>query len=83
MGQFWCCCRTSVSTQTGTSCGHPIVGSAAEAVEELQKFEALGVEHLVFDFRFTFDRWFDQIELLGHEVLPKMRPREPTQRPRV
>ena len=44
-----------------------------EAVEEIKKFEEVGVEHLVFDFRFKFDRWFEQIELLGSEVLPKMR----------
>lgn len=53
--------------------GQLIVGSPEEAVQELQKFEALGVEHLVFDFRFKFDRFFDQIELLGSEVLPKFR----------
>ena len=33
----------------------------------------IGTEHLVFDFRFKFDRFFEQIELLGTEVLPKMR----------
>lgn len=53
--------------------GQLIVGSPDEAVEELKKFEAAGVEHLVFDFRFKFDKWFDQIELLGSEVLPKFR----------
>ncbi len=53
--------------------GQLIVGNPAEAVEEIRKFERLGVEHLVFDFRFKFDRWFDQIELLGAEVLPKFR----------
>lgn len=53
--------------------GQLIVGNPDEAVEEIAKFEALGVEHLVFDFRFKFDRWFDQIELLGTEVLPKLR----------
>ena len=30
-------------------------------------------DHLVFDFRFKFDRFFEQIELLGTEVLPKFR----------
>ena len=40
-------------------------GSPDEAVDEVRKFERLGVEHLVFDFRFKFDRWFEQIELLG------------------
>ena len=53
--------------------GQLIVGSADEAVAECKKFEAAGVEHLVFDFRFKFDRWFEQIELLGNEVLPKLR----------
>ncbi len=53
--------------------GQLIVGSPEEAVAECRKFEALGVEHLVFDFRFKFDKWFDQIELLGSEVLPRLR----------
>jgi alkanesulfonate monooxygenase SsuD/methylene tetrahydromethanopterin reductase-like flavin-dependent oxidoreductase (luciferase family) len=53
--------------------GQLIVGNPDEAVQELHKFEALGVEHLVFDFRFKFDRFFEQVELLGSEVLPKFR----------
>ncbi len=53
--------------------GQLIVGTPEEAGHELDKFEALGVEHLVFDFRFKFDRYFDQIELLGNEVIPRMR----------
>jgi alkanesulfonate monooxygenase SsuD/methylene tetrahydromethanopterin reductase-like flavin-dependent oxidoreductase (luciferase family) len=53
--------------------GQLIVGNPEEAVAECKKFEALGVEHLVFDFRFKFDKWFEQIELLGSEVLPKLR----------
>lgn len=53
--------------------GQLIVGNPDEAVEEIRKFEALGTEHLVFDFRFKFDRFFEQIELLGTQVLPKLR----------
>jgi alkanesulfonate monooxygenase SsuD/methylene tetrahydromethanopterin reductase-like flavin-dependent oxidoreductase (luciferase family) len=53
--------------------GQLIAGSPDDAVAEVKKFAALGVEHLVFDFRFKFDRWFEQIELLGTEVLPKLR----------
>ena len=53
--------------------GQLIVGNPDDAVAEIRKFERLGVEHLVFDFRFKFDRWFDQIELLGAEVIPKFR----------
>lgn len=53
--------------------GQLIVGNPEQAVAEVRKFAELGVEHLVFDFRFKFDRWFEQIELLGTEVLPKLR----------
>ncbi|MCU1489483.1 MAG: luciferase [Acidimicrobiaceae bacterium] len=53
--------------------GQLIVGSPDDAVAECKKFEEAGVDHLVFDFRFKFERWFDQIELLGNEVLPKLR----------
>ncbi|WP_116947644.1 LLM class flavin-dependent oxidoreductase [Jiangella endophytica] len=53
--------------------GQLIAGDVDGAVEECRKFEAAGVEHLVFDFRFKFDKWFDQIELLGNEVLPKLK----------
>jgi len=53
--------------------GQLIAGNPEEAVAECKKFEALGVEHLVFDFRFKFDRWYEQIELLGTEVLPKLK----------
>lgn len=53
--------------------GQLIVGNPDEVVHEVKKFEALGVEHLVFDFRFKFDQWYEQIELLGAEVLPKLR----------
>jgi alkanesulfonate monooxygenase SsuD/methylene tetrahydromethanopterin reductase-like flavin-dependent oxidoreductase (luciferase family) len=52
--------------------GQLILGNPEQAVEQLKKFEAAGVEHLVFDFRFKFDKYFEQIELLGTEVLPKM-----------
>ncbi|MCL6538632.1 MAG: LLM class flavin-dependent oxidoreductase [Acidothermus sp.] len=53
--------------------GQLIAGNPDEVVEECKKFEALGVEHLVFDFRFKFQRWYEQIEILGTEVLPKLR----------
>ena len=53
--------------------GQLIVGSPDEAVDQIKRFEEIGTEHLVFDFRFKFDRFFEQIELLGTEVLPKLR----------
>jgi alkanesulfonate monooxygenase SsuD/methylene tetrahydromethanopterin reductase-like flavin-dependent oxidoreductase (luciferase family) len=54
--------------------GTLIAGNPDDVVEECLKFEAAGCEHLVFDFRFKFDRFYEQIELLGREVLPRLRP---------
>lgn len=53
--------------------GQLIVGTPDEAVSELHRFAEVGAEHLVFDLRFKFDRWFDQIELLGKEVISRFR----------
>jgi alkanesulfonate monooxygenase SsuD/methylene tetrahydromethanopterin reductase-like flavin-dependent oxidoreductase (luciferase family) len=52
--------------------GTLIAGAPDDVVAECRKFEDAGCEHLVFDFRFKFDKFFEQIELLGKEVLPKL-----------
>lgn len=52
--------------------GQLIVGTPDDAIAEIERFAAAGVEHLVFDLRFKFDRWFDQIEMLGSEVVAKV-----------
>ena len=65
--------RPGASRRPRTSRAQLIAGTPDEVVEEVQEFEEVGVEHLVFDFRFKFDRWFEQIELLGNEVLPRVR----------
>jgi len=53
--------------------GSLIVGTPDQVVEQTARFEHVGVEHLVFDLRLSFDRWFESIELLGTTVLPALR----------
>lgn len=53
--------------------GSLIAGTPDQVVEQTAKFEDVGVNHLVFDLRLSFDRWFDSIRLLGEEVIPKLR----------
>lgn len=53
--------------------GSLIVGTPDQVVEQTARFESVGVEHLVFDLRLSFDRWFESIELLGTAVLPALR----------
>lgn len=53
--------------------GSLIAGTPDQVIEQTKRFEEVGVEHLVFDTRLSFDRWFDNIELLGKEVIPNLR----------
>ncbi|HSG79429.1 MAG TPA: LLM class flavin-dependent oxidoreductase [Acidimicrobiia bacterium] len=53
--------------------GSLIAGTPDQVVEQTRKFEDAGVDHLVFDTRLSYDRWFQSIELLGKEVLPALR----------
>jgi len=53
--------------------GSLIAGTPDEVVEQVGRFAEVGVEHLVFDLRMNFDRWFASVELLGREVLPALR----------
>ena len=50
-----------------------IAGSPEEVISEVREFEAVGVDHLVFDLRLRFDRWFESIVLLrAAHVLPEL-----------
>lgn len=53
--------------------GSLIAGTPDQVVEQTRRFEEVGVDHLVFDTRLSFDRWFQSIELLGNEVIPRLR----------
>jgi hypothetical protein len=35
--------------------------------------EQAGADHIVYDLRFRYDDWLEQIDLLGKEVLPALR----------
>jgi alkanesulfonate monooxygenase SsuD/methylene tetrahydromethanopterin reductase-like flavin-dependent oxidoreductase (luciferase family) len=49
-----------------------VYGTPDDIVEQVKRIAAAGVDHLVFDFRLSFDRWEEQMELLGAEVLPRL-----------
>jgi len=50
-----------------------IAGSPADIVRESANYEAAGANHIVYDLRLRFDDWYEQIDLLGREVLPALR----------
>lgn len=53
--------------------GSLIAGTPDQVLEQTAKFEKVGVDHLVFDLRLSFDRWYDSIRLLGEHVIPHLR----------
>jgi alkanesulfonate monooxygenase SsuD/methylene tetrahydromethanopterin reductase-like flavin-dependent oxidoreductase (luciferase family) len=53
--------------------GSFIVGSPDDVVHEVEKYLEVGIDHIVFDLRFRYTEWERSIELLGKEVLPRVR----------
>ena len=53
--------------------GSLIAGTPDQVIEQTARFEDVGVDHLVFDLRLSFNRWMESIELLGRHVLPQLR----------
>jgi alkanesulfonate monooxygenase SsuD/methylene tetrahydromethanopterin reductase-like flavin-dependent oxidoreductase (luciferase family) len=48
-------------------------GGPDDIVDQCGRLREAGAEHIVFDMRLSYDRWQEQIDLLGREVLPKLR----------
>jgi len=53
--------------------GSLIAGTPDQVIEQTAKFADVGVDHLVFDLRLSFNRWMKSIELLGEHVIPELR----------
>ena len=50
-----------------------LAGSPADIVRECRAYEQAGADHIVFDLRLRFSDWYEQIDLLGREVLTALR----------
>ncbi|HWO41031.1 MAG TPA: LLM class flavin-dependent oxidoreductase, partial [Candidatus Eisenbacteria bacterium] len=53
--------------------GAILAGTPAEIVRESRAYQSAGADHIVYDLRLRFADWYEQIELLGREVLPVLR----------
>jgi probable F420-dependent oxidoreductase len=53
--------------------GYLMAGTPADMVREVLAYKSAGAAHVVFDLRFRFADWLEQIDLLGKEVLPAAR----------
>jgi alkanesulfonate monooxygenase SsuD/methylene tetrahydromethanopterin reductase-like flavin-dependent oxidoreductase (luciferase family) len=53
--------------------GYVLTGTPADIVRGTQAYEEAGAEHVVYDLRLRFGDWYQQVDLLGREVLPALR----------
>lgn len=53
--------------------GYILAGTPDDIVRETRAYEQAGADHIVYDLRFRYADWMEQIDLLGREVLPALR----------
>jgi len=71
--KFWVKPESGAFTKWEDLEGSFIAGSPDDVVDEVKKYLEVGIDLIVFDFRFRFDEWDRSIDLLGKEVLPRLR----------
>jgi alkanesulfonate monooxygenase SsuD/methylene tetrahydromethanopterin reductase-like flavin-dependent oxidoreductase (luciferase family) len=57
--------------------GSILAGTPADIVRGIQRYQEIGCDLLVFDFRMRFPDWLEQIETLARDVLPRVSERQP------
>src|SRR6266850_1461284 len=53
--------------------GFILAGTPADIARGTRAYEEAGADHIVYDLRFRYADWLEQIDLLGREVLPALR----------
>jgi alkanesulfonate monooxygenase SsuD/methylene tetrahydromethanopterin reductase-like flavin-dependent oxidoreductase (luciferase family) len=56
--------------------GSILAGTPDDIVAGVQRYQEIGCDLLIFDFRFRFADWIDQIETLARDVIPHVRAAE-------
>ena len=50
-----------------------LAGPPADIVRDTVNYAKAGLDHIVYDLRFCYADWYEQVDLLGKEVLPAVR----------
>jgi alkanesulfonate monooxygenase SsuD/methylene tetrahydromethanopterin reductase-like flavin-dependent oxidoreductase (luciferase family) len=70
--KFWLKPEGGKFTQIEELDGSILAGSPDDLVRGVQRYQEIGADLLIFDFRMRFPDWLQQIEILAKEVLPKV-----------
>lgn len=57
--------------------GAVVAGPPEYIIEEIRRYQEVGGLHLVFDLRAQFDRFEEDLALIGEEILPELRRGDP------
>ena len=68
--KFWIKPEGGAFTRIEEIDGSILAGTPDDIVRGVRRYQDIGCDLLVFDFRMRFDRWLEQIETLAREVLP-------------
>lgn len=53
--------------------GFVLAGTPADIARDTRAYAEAGADHIVYDLRFRYADWLEQIDLLGQKVLPALR----------
>jgi len=70
--KFWLKPKSGEFTKIEELDGSILMGSPDDIVKGVQRYQELGCDLLVFDFRMRFPDYLKQIEILAKEVLPRV-----------
>jgi alkanesulfonate monooxygenase SsuD/methylene tetrahydromethanopterin reductase-like flavin-dependent oxidoreductase (luciferase family) len=79
--KFWLKPESGEFTKIEELDGSILAGTTDDIVRGIQRYQEIGCDLLVFDFRMRFPDWLEQIEILARDVLPRVSDREPALRP--
>ena len=57
--------------------GFILAGTPKDIARETRAYALAGADHIVYDLRFRYADWLEQIDFLGQEVLPALRAQPP------
>jgi alkanesulfonate monooxygenase SsuD/methylene tetrahydromethanopterin reductase-like flavin-dependent oxidoreductase (luciferase family) len=70
--KFWVKPESGTFTRAKELDGSLLAGTPNDIVAGIRRYQEIGCELLIFDFRMRFADWLEQIETLAREVLPRV-----------
>lgn len=70
--KFWLRPETGEFTRIEELDGSILAGSPSDVAAGVRRYQELGADLLIFDFRMRFPDWLEQIQRLAEEVLPQV-----------